>query len=425
MIVRALLAALYIALSPVAFAAAEPGLPLLAAPGPDKVGTIVRTVTLPDAFDPFASMAQGHAVRAPRTLALRVWYPARRDAKGRPVTYAASLTSEPPLPPARFIIPGTAIAGAKAAGQGYPVVVVSHGYDNDPAMLRWLGENLATKGYVVVAIAHCDPPITDPKGSLPLLLRRPQDVVAVLHRLRGGLLGPLVDTTRIALAGYSFGGYSVLTVAGARLDLASPMVSRLPTPLVAAYAGDGPSAAELHDMGVKAVVAIAPAGGAPWSAWGDGLRAVHAPLLFIGGTADRLVGYDAGPARLFEQARGADRLMLTFLGAGHSIGTDPAPPQMRGRMWDFDWFEDAVWRKERVNGISLHFITAFLDLHLKGEVAKAEYLTVPSPQSDGAGWTGSAAPYAAVSEGGDNPTWKGFVRNHQNGLILRHLSPDP
>lgn len=409
---------------PVRAAAPEPDSPELAAPGPYRAGLINRQLTQ-DALDPFAAMRQGHAVRAVRQLDLLIWYPARAAANAPTVTYSAALTGEPPLPPTRFTMPGTAVAKARAAGTGFPVVVISHGYDNDPAMMSWLGENLATKGYVVVAMAHRDPPITDRRWLAPSLLRRPLDVGIVLGALRKGLLGPLADTSRIAMVGYSFGGYTALTVGGARIDPAGPLARELPGDLIADYTGSGAHASELMDAGVQAVVAIAPAGGAPMSAWGTGLAALRKPLLVIAGSLDRTVGYDPGPASIFASATGSNRTLLTFVEAGHTIGTNPLPAGMRARLWDMDWFEDPVWRKPRVNAISLHFITAFLGQHLKGETAMADYLAVPSERSDGAGWTGPPTPYAAVSQGGTNPHWKGFIRNHQSGLILRHLPAAP
>lgn len=404
----------------------EVGAPLLAALGPNGVGVIEKTVVDKDAVDPLGSLAEGALVRADRTMPLVIWYPAEVGPKDRRATYRASLVSEPPRPPAYFTVPALAVTDAKPAGKGYPIVLLSHGYNNDPVMLSWLGENLATKGYVVVAIRHRDPAITDTAKTPATLIRRPLDITYVLRRIRGGLLGPLGDTTRIALAGYSFGGYGALTVAGAQLDAASPAVGRLPSALSDRYTGSGPDAAALHDLAVKAVVAIAPAGGAPWAAWGaNGLAGIKAPLLVVAGTADRTVGYDPGPAAIFRDAKGSDRWLLALKGAGHAIGTNPAPAEMRGTVWDFDWFEDRMWRKPRVNSIALHFITAFLDLQLKGEAAKAEYLAVPSEESDGARWTSDDKRYDAVSDGGANPTWKGFVKDHQDGLILRHLPAAP
>ena len=128
---------------------------------------------------------------------------------------------------------------------------------------------------------------------------------------------------------------------------------------------------------------------------------------------DRTVGFEQGPAAMFAAAVHSDRYLLVFRGAGHSIGTDPAPAEMRTRLWDLDWFEDPVWRKDRINAISLHFVTAFLDLHLKGDASRTAYLDVRTEESDKTAWVGPAAPYDAISQGGDNPTWKGFPRSHQ------------
>ncbi len=404
----------------------EVGAPALAALGPDGVGVIEKTVVDKGAVDPLGSLATGALVHADRTLPLVIWYPARVAANPRRTTYRASLVSEPPRPPAYFTVPALAVTGAKPAGAGYPIVLLSHGYNNDPVMLSWLGENLATKGYVVVAIRHRDPPITDTAQTPATLIRRPLDITFVLRRIREGLLGPLGDAQRIALAGYSFGGYGALTVAGARIDAESPAIKRLPAALVERYTGSGPDVDALHDPAIKALVTLAPAGGSPWTAWGlQGLSGIKAPLLVVAGTADRTVGYDPGPAAIFREAKGADRWLLALKGAGHAIGTNPAPAEMRGTLWDFDWFEDRMWRKPRVNAIALHFITAFLDLHLKGEAAKAEYLAVPSEESDGAKWTSGDKRYDAVSEGGANPTWKGFIKDHQDGLLLKHLPPVP
>ena len=400
----------------------EIGAPELAALGSNAVGVMERTVVDTGAVDPLGSLAQGKLVRADRMLPLVIWYPAHVSLTAKRTLYSASLVSEPPRPPAHFTIPALAVTNAPAAGKGYPVVLLSHGYNNDPVMLSWLGENLASKGYVVIAIRHRDPDISDTAKTPATLIRRPLDITYVLRRLRAGLLGGLTDTSRIALAGYSFGGYGALTVAGGALDGSSAAVRRLPAALVERYTGGGADAAAIHDSAIKAVVAIAPAGGAPWAAWGgSGLSSIHAPLFIVAGTSDRTVGYDPGPASIFREATGADRYLLALKGAGHAIGTNPPPAEMRANLWDFDWFEDRLWRKERVNGVALHFITAFLDLNLKGDKSRIAYFAVPSEESDGAKWASDAKGYAPISKGGDNPTWKGFIKDHQDGLILKHL----
>jgi predicted dienelactone hydrolase len=401
------------------------GSPELAFLGPSSVG--LRTVRLvnPGQVDPLLSAEAGHVVRSDRTLPLSIWYPAKVTGRETVEPYRGALISEPPRPPTAFHIPAMAVRNAAPSGGGYPIVLVSHGYNNDPAMLSWLTENLASKGYVVVAIGHNDPPITEPAKAPAALLQRPLDIAFVLHEIRSGLLGTLADPQRIALVGYSMGGYGVLTSAGATLSAKSPALKILPQSLTERYVAGGADASGLNGGDLKAVVAISPAGGAPWSVWGDGVTGVRVPLMVIAGDADRKVGFEHGPAEVFADAVHSERYMLVFRGAGHSIGVDPAPPEMHSNLWDLDWFEDAIWRKDRVNAISLHFITAFLDLYVKGDRSRAAYLNVPKPDSDDTTWVGPASPYGAISQGGDNPTWKGFARDHQNGLIFRHLAAAP
>ena len=412
-------------------ASAAPGMagsgvdaPELAAPGPSPVGLRVLTLTHKAQVDPLASMAAGKLVTADRRLELYVWYPAARS--GPPETYRAALPSAPPAPPRAFTIAGVASRDLAPAGAGHPVLILAHGYSNDPAMMAWIGENLATKGYVVVAPRHDDPPLTDQTQMGRTMLNRPLDIAFVTREVRKGLLGSMADPQRIALAGYSMGGYGTLTAAGAQLDPAGPMMAAWPAGLLARYGPGGAEAGALDAGPIRAVVTLAPAGGPPFSAWSkQALGGITAPLLVIGGDADRLVGYEHGPLAIWENAVHSDRTFLLFKGAGHSIGVGPAPDGMRDSLWDVDWFEDPIWRKDRLNAISLHFITAFLDLHLKGETGRADYFKVGAEQSDAAVWQAAGAAYDAKSAGGSNPAWKGFQRNHQDGLVLRHKDAAP
>jgi hypothetical protein len=37
-------------------------------------------------------------------------------------------------------------------------------------------------------------------------------------------------------------------------------------------------------------------------------------------------------------------------------------------------FDEPVWRKDRITAINQHFITAFMDLYLKGDDSRKAYL---------------------------------------------------
>jgi predicted dienelactone hydrolase len=320
-----------------------------------------------------------------------------------------------------FSVPGIAVRDAPPSGTSLPLVIVSHGYSNDPAAMTWLTENLASKGYVVAAIRHDDPPITDRTRFPQLLMRRPLDLAFVARVLQSTLAADhLVDPARVALIGYSMGGYGVLTAAGATLDPEGGAVKRVPGGLMLPFARGGASLDAVTVKDLRAVVSISPAGGGSLAAWGaEGVRMITAPLLLIAGDNDRTVDYQTGARAIFDMASGAHRYLLTFKEGGHSIGLSPAPDSMRQRLWDQDWFEDPVWRKERVNAINAHFITAFLDRYVKGDESRAAYLNVSVTQSAAGAWPAATPPlaYDAYSPGiAEITLWKGFQRNHATGL---------
>jgi predicted dienelactone hydrolase len=367
--------------------------------------------------------AKGAAPLADRALTVDLWYPARPAPAAAPVVYTATLPSEPPAAPAHFSIPGIAVRNAPSSGTGHPLVIVSHGYSNDPVAMSWLTENLASKGYVVAAIHHDDPPITDRTQFAQPLMRRPLDIAFVAQTLQSTLgADHLVDPARTALVGYSMGGYGVLIAAGATLDPKGGAVALVPGGLMLPFARGGTLRESTIVKGLRAVVAISPAGGGSLASWGaEGVRMVTAPLLLISGDHDRTVDYATGARAIFDGASAAHRYLLTFKQGGHAIGLDPAPEAMRQKLWDQDWFEDPVWRKDRINAINAHFITAFLDRHVKGDESRAAYLNVPVPESAAGAWPAAVPPlaYDAYSPGtADISVWKGFQRNHAAGLEL-------
>ena len=398
--------------------------PELAALGPAAVG--LRTVTFIHRDQPKldgVDAKTGAVTLHDRRLVVEIWYPAAIKRGAKPVTYRAAFWGEPPRPPVAFTVPGLAVRGAQPHGTQHPLVILSHGYSNAPASMTWLSENLASKGYVVAAIHHDDPDpyvVSTAVRNAPNF-NRPLDITFVAAQLKMSL-GAQIDPSRIALIGYSQGGYGVLTAGGATLDPAGPAMDQVAGGWLKRYARGTAGAAALTTPGLKAIVALAPAGGAGKSAWGsEGLAAITAPLLLIQGDADPVVDYKTGALAVFAGAVRSDRYLLTYKQAGHAVALNPAPPEMRGTQWDIDWFEDPIWRQDRINAINLHFITAFLAVHLRGETARAAYLNVAVESSDDGVWNAPAGtPWGAYSPGGDGVAlWKGFQRRHARGMELR------
>ena len=427
-------AALLATAAPVA-AAVPPSIPgtdapELAAPGPFGVG--FRTVEFTDLAQPDllkANLETGAVPLHDRKLVVDIWYPANVAGKAPRVTYAATFWGEPPLPAVSFTVPGVAVRGASAVGKALPLIIVSHGYSNAPAAMTWLTENLASKGYVVAGIHHDDanPYVARPADRAAPSLRRPVDIAFVAKRLKA-TLGTQIDPTRIALIGYSMGGYGVVTAGGASLDPDGPAMKVVPGGWMQRYARGNPGAATIVVPGVRAIVAMAPAGGGNPGAWGKvGLAGVTAPLLLIAGNRDPVVDYASGAKGIFTDAVNSDRYLLTYREAGHAVGLNPAPTEMRGSVWNMDWFEDSVWRQDRINAINLHFITAFLDVYLRGNPERRPYLDVSVSNADEGIWKApTTAGWGAYSPGGDGVTlWKGFQRRHARGMDLLHAPAAP
>ena len=150
--------------------------PELARLGPFPVGVAATEFVQPAQLDP--TQGTERPVLADRHLALTIWYPAA--AAGAGTTYHTALAGEDNRDVA-FDVPGIATPDSAGAAGRFPLVILAHGYGNTPAVLAWLGENLASKGYVVVAPAFGDPPInirTALARSGPIA-RRPLDIAFI------------------------------------------------------------------------------------------------------------------------------------------------------------------------------------------------------------------------------------------------------
>lgn len=412
--------------------------PELAALGSQSVGWKTLSLTNPDQPD-IAKMVKtfGIASKSDRTLKVEVWYPAEAPAAGAtPVRYTATLPrSKDANKKPEFSFAGIAFRDAKpAAGKRFPLVLVSHGFGGWGTFMSYLTENIASKGYVVVAIDHADAPFTDASGfGLSFgstIVHRARDQQFVLEQLLALAkedkepLGKLIDTQSIGIIGYSMGGFGALTTAGAGYDAASATFKQIPPALMAPFTTGNAAFAASRPKNIKALVLIAPWGSQPaqrsWTT--ASLQAIRAPMLYVVGDADDIVDHKLGVGYLFEHTKSATRNLLIYQNARHNTGGNPAPAEALDDFVSREYFDEPVWRKDRIAAINQHFITAFLDLNLKGMADRASYLAVPTVKSNEAKWT---VPFGQNTYGtfasGTNDTaeyWRGFQRRWALGLEM-------
>ncbi|WP_229419489.1 alpha/beta hydrolase family protein [Pseudoduganella dura] len=412
------------ALAPTAeyYGDARPDAPELAARGPLRVGVRTQVIEHAGQLDILRATAGNPDPRYTRKLTLEIWYPASLAPGEKEHTVYTDVLGSGPGNPARpntpFQFTGRAARDAKPApatvsSSGYPLVIVSHGYPGSRLQMSYLTENLASKGYIVVAIDHAESTRADKAGFPSTLLNRPLDDLFVLETVAGWskagsghFLAGRVDTGNTALVGYSMGGYGALNAVGAGISEAA--VAYVSGGALAIHQQGNPRFDARRDPRIKAVVAIAPWGGAGkiWDA--AGLAGMRTPTLFIGGDQDDISGYEDGVLRLFQGAVNADRYLLTYRGARHNTAPNSPPPAAAAAGFeDFMAYAEPVWDSRRINNINQHFITAFLGITLKGQPLQP-YLDLP------------ALP-AAGTAGPDTAEWKGFRKRAAVGLQLRHL----
>ena len=378
----------------------------------------------------------GKAPLYDRPLRLEVWYPAiAPPGEAERTVYESSMPRPESLPagvPKTFHIAGKALRDASPLqGQRFPLVIVSHGYPGSRTFLTYLTENLASKGYVVVAIDHTDSVFGEIRPFTSTLLNRSNDQLFTLDEVgrlsheNGHFLNGLADSSNAAIVGYSMGGYGALASAGAGYSDKSMAMKFVPGGYFASLTAGHPAFAARRRDALKAMVAISPWGAqAPYSAWDtQGLTGLRIPSLFIAGDLDDVADYSNGIRRIFAGATNSERCLLTFENARHNVGGNPAPAEALGHFRTREFFDEPAWRKDRITAINQHFITAFLDLYLKGNEGRRTYLHVAPERSNDGKWPQNPSEKSDVySTGGATPDlayWKGFQRRWAIGLEMK------
>lgn len=161
-------------------------------------------------FAPAVAEYQASHADTDRVLAGHVWYP--------------SLSQEP-----ERLLKGSAVwrnisghLDARIAPGVFPVVMISHGMYGNSMNQAWLAKRLAAEGIIVVQPNH--PGTTsfgrDPDQARQLWLRATDLTVSFDQLLTDPRFADHMDPTRVAAAGHSLGGYTVMAAAGTRHDVA-------------------------------------------------------------------------------------------------------------------------------------------------------------------------------------------------------------
>jgi len=208
-------------------ASADPALTLAKPTGERPVGTTalyLKDTSRPDPWVPSVPY---------RELMVSLFYPAASangpkkqfmsEAEAKALFDEAGIKGIPPS--VLTTVRTDAVVDARPAGHSLPAVVLSPGFKRSRAELTSLSEDLASHGYLVVLVDHTYENVatTFPDGRVTgcaacgrynlefwqkLQRGRAKDVSFVLDSLTHSKWAPLLDSSRIGMAGHSVGGAS-------------------------------------------------------------------------------------------------------------------------------------------------------------------------------------------------------------------------
>ena len=361
-------------------ASADPALTLAKPTGDRPVGTTalyLKDTSRPDPWVPSVPY---------RELMVSLFYPAApaggpkkqfmSETEAKAVFDEAGIKGIPPS--VLTTVRTDAVVDARPAGRSLPAVVLSPGFKRPRAELTSLSEDLASHGYLVVLVDHTYENVatTFPDGRVTgcaacgsyniefwqkLQRGRAKDVSFVLDSLTHSKWAPLLDSSRIGMAGHSVGGTSTVN----------------------AMVTDTRIKAGIDMDGTQSDPLLAPGLDRPFLFFGR--QNTYAP-----GTGEASGTWDAG----WKQLKGWKR-WLTVAGMQHPSFTDLG---LVGEQLGLDL--GATTPAVRGQAITAAYVRAFFDQHLRGK--PQPLLDQPSPRYPEVAFARTSTPYLPAPTG-DRP----------------------
>jgi predicted dienelactone hydrolase len=355
-----------------------------------------------------------------RKLTIEVWYPTGSQSKSKTVYKNETRTGIP------FTIQADAYRDTDVlienADSQYPVIVLSHGYTGYRTIMFYLGEHLASHGYIVASIDHTDSTNAEVdmknspfSGFVSTLLNRSRDQQFTLNYFTesDNFLSQAVDKQNAGLIGYSMGGFGAINTIGGCYNfneqtgatftgLKDPKQIQQAVGLLNSCA-----AGQYKDVTVdkkwKAAMAFAPWGGQHGLFNAKALSSITTPVLYVGGDLDDVSGYE-GIKSLYNQTGSENKYLLTYKNARHNVAPHPAPVVSYGSELDIGHYLEPAWSSITLNNTNKHFALALMDCHVKKQSDKCTFLDLTESSNQ-------------LPINGKTPdAWKGFDHRFATGM---------
>ncbi|HLO89151.1 MAG TPA: alpha/beta hydrolase [Nostocaceae cyanobacterium] len=264
-----------------------------------------------------------------------------------------------------------------------PVIVVSHGLGLDSSNFSYLATHLASHGLVVVVPNH---PGSDTKQLQSFInsnsselaapaefIDRPLDVKFILNQLEKSNQSDRrfhnrLNLEQVGVFGQSFGGYTALALAGAKINFAQLAKDCQPQALqttwnmsllLQCHALDLQAQEyDLRDERVKAAIAVNPITSSIFSQ--EGLNQVQTPVMIVGSSEDMIAPTLHEQILPFSWFTNPEKYLVLLVGGTHFSTIGNSSPSSQQVALPQEMVGDASQARSYMNALSLSFFQTYV-----------------------------------------------------------------
>jgi predicted dienelactone hydrolase len=197
------------------------------------------------------------------------------------------------------------VRGVKIKENLHPLIVMSHGNKGERRDSSWLADRLVKKGYVVASVEHYgNSYATYDTGTSLCFWERSRDISFVLDSLfQDPALEGKIDPNRIGFIGYSLGGMTGLSLAGAqaqKVDEVARQLQKIRQEISSELLESADFSAAYQDFYEKRIKAVALIFPATFVYPPEGLKAIRTPVAMIASEGDEILPFNDHAMKLIQ-----------------------------------------------------------------------------------------------------------------------------